>query len=185
MDDPWKHRSFGMICHTCMWFAAKKVLKIDKKIVGGVEHNVEESVDGPIGRCRRHAPTMNGYPVVYPNDWCGDHKLNENRVVSDIVDEKRLRELYLYEERLNKRDAELDLREAELGEKFSHSIAVSTLQTPNPAADIESNPVGEVESEPVLRSADKFSAGSNRRPIRESDRRAIDRFGETSVKTEE
>ncbi len=33
-----------------------------------------------IGRCRRHAPTMNGYPVVYMSDWCGDHKLNENSV---------------------------------------------------------------------------------------------------------
>ena len=21
---------------------------------------------------------MNGYPVVFVNDWCGDHKLNEN-----------------------------------------------------------------------------------------------------------
>jgi hypothetical protein len=31
-----------------------------------------------IGRCRRHAPTMTGYPVVFVNDWCGDHKLNEN-----------------------------------------------------------------------------------------------------------
>jgi hypothetical protein len=30
-----------------------------------------------IGRCRRHAPTMNGYPVVTAGDWCGDHKLNE------------------------------------------------------------------------------------------------------------
>ena len=30
-----------------------------------------------VGRCRRHAPSMNGYPVVFPTDWCGDHKLNE------------------------------------------------------------------------------------------------------------
>lgn len=33
-----------------------------------------------IGRCRRHAPTMNGYPVVFVNDWCGDHKLNEKAI---------------------------------------------------------------------------------------------------------
>jgi hypothetical protein len=33
-----------------------------------------------IGRCRKHAPTMGGYPVVYTNDWCGDHKLDENKV---------------------------------------------------------------------------------------------------------
>lgn len=62
MADPWKHRSEGMKCKTCMWFVPK--------VVG----------DNPvynIGRCRRHAPTMNGYPVVFVNDWCGDHKLNE------------------------------------------------------------------------------------------------------------
>ena len=68
MDDPWKHRSAGMKCSTCMWFAPKKI------IVN------EESVDGPVGRCRRHAPTMNGYPVVFVTDWCGDHKLNEETV---------------------------------------------------------------------------------------------------------
>jgi hypothetical protein len=33
-----------------------------------------------IGRCRRHAPTMNGYPVVYITDWCGDHRIDENKV---------------------------------------------------------------------------------------------------------
>jgi len=32
-----------------------------------------------IGRCRRHAPTMNGYPVVFTTDWCGDHKLDETK----------------------------------------------------------------------------------------------------------
>jgi hypothetical protein len=33
-----------------------------------------------IGRCRRHSPTMGGYPVVFVNDWCGDHRLDETRV---------------------------------------------------------------------------------------------------------
>lgn len=54
--DPWQHRGKNMRCSTCMWFAVKA---------------------GHIGRCRRHAPTLNGYPVVYKSDWCGDHKLNE------------------------------------------------------------------------------------------------------------
>jgi hypothetical protein len=58
-EDPWQHRSAGMRCETCMWFVKKK---------------------GSVGRCRRHAPTMNGYPVVYENDWCGDHKLDETSV---------------------------------------------------------------------------------------------------------
>lgn len=31
-----------------------------------------------VGRCRRHAPTMGGYPVVYATDWCGDHKMGTN-----------------------------------------------------------------------------------------------------------
>lgn len=59
--DAWAHRSEGMRCKSCMWFVPKAV--------------PEAFVD--LGRCRRHAPTMNGYPVVFVNDWCGDHKLNE------------------------------------------------------------------------------------------------------------
>ncbi len=32
-----------------------------------------------LGRCRRHAPTMKGYPVIYlQEDWCGDHKIGTN-----------------------------------------------------------------------------------------------------------
>lgn len=63
--DPWKHRSKRMVCDTCMWFVPKQL---------------ESLGNSKIGRCRRHAPTMNGYPVVYMTDWCGDHKLNENVV---------------------------------------------------------------------------------------------------------
>jgi len=32
-----------------------------------------------LGRCRRHAPTLGGWPAVYSSDWCGDHKLDENK----------------------------------------------------------------------------------------------------------
>lgn len=66
-QDPWKHRSEGMRCRTCMWFVAKEptgACKPDIKIVG---------------RCRRHAPSMSGYPVTYQTDWCGDHRLDENK----------------------------------------------------------------------------------------------------------
>jgi len=62
--DPWAHRYEGLRCKTCMWFAPKRP--------------AEPRVAIDIGRCRRHAPTMTGYPVVFVNDWCGDHKLNEN-----------------------------------------------------------------------------------------------------------
>ena len=64
--DPWKHRSKSMKCSTCMWYVRKDSL------------NPAQVGIGQIGRCRRHAPTMSGYPVVFEEDWCGDHKLNEN-----------------------------------------------------------------------------------------------------------
>ena len=60
--DPGAGRSQGMQCESCIWFVAKK----------GSAKN--------IGRCRRHCPTMSGYPVVFTTDWCGDYKLNENAV---------------------------------------------------------------------------------------------------------
>lgn len=56
--DAWAHRSQKMRCGTCMWFAEKP--------------------PGELGRCRKHAPTLNGWPAVYAGrDWCGDHKLDE------------------------------------------------------------------------------------------------------------
>jgi len=48
VDDMWAHRSTAMKCASCMFYVNF--------------------------RCRRHAPTLQGYPAVYPNDWCGDHK---------------------------------------------------------------------------------------------------------------
>jgi len=59
--DPWVHRNTGMKCATCMWYVPKASTQV-------------------LGRCRRHAPTMGGYPVVFVTDWCGDHKLDENRL---------------------------------------------------------------------------------------------------------
>jgi len=66
IQDPWKHRSKGMHCDTCIWFVPKE------RIVSlGNSH---------VGRCRRHAPSMGGYPVVYMTDWCGDHRIDENKI---------------------------------------------------------------------------------------------------------
>jgi hypothetical protein len=64
IKDAWKHRSKGMKCSTCMWYANKD----------------SETGDKMFGRCRRHAPTMTGYPAVFGIDWCGDHKLDENKI---------------------------------------------------------------------------------------------------------
>ncbi len=66
--DPWKHRGKGMRCGTCMWFAKK----VTEPPTAGIENK--------FGRCRRHSPSMNGYPAVFGNDWCGDHKLDENKI---------------------------------------------------------------------------------------------------------
>jgi hypothetical protein len=62
--DNWKHRSVGMKCSTCMWYCPKRA----------------HSENPAIGRCRKHAPTLGGFPVMYAGDWCGDHKLDEEKV---------------------------------------------------------------------------------------------------------
>jgi Pyruvate/2-oxoacid:ferredoxin oxidoreductase delta subunit len=68
--DPWVHRSSGVRCRTCIWFVPK--------LTQGLQAMRQ---DTPIvGRCRRHAPSMGGYPVVYQTDWCGDHRIDENKV---------------------------------------------------------------------------------------------------------
>ena len=74
MTDSWKHRSNSMKCKTCMWYCPKiKLTPAADKETLQVKHE-------DIGRCRKHAPTMNGYPVVFVTDWCGDHKLNEEAI---------------------------------------------------------------------------------------------------------
>lgn len=67
-DDLWKHRSHVMRCRTCMRFVPK---------------TADLGVLPPrrfLGRCRRHAPTQNGFVPVFDADWCGDHRLDENKV---------------------------------------------------------------------------------------------------------
>jgi len=51
-----------------MWFVAKAL----------PQENTGTS--GALGRCRRHAPTMAGFPAVFQSDWCGDHKLDETKL---------------------------------------------------------------------------------------------------------
>lgn len=75
--DPWKHRSCGMKCRTCMWFVLKELTKFQGR---DIDDEGQIAMKNGLGRCRRHAPTMNGYPVCYEDDWCGDHKVDENKV---------------------------------------------------------------------------------------------------------
>jgi len=67
-EDNWKHRAANMRCRTCMMFVKKLPL---------TPLRIEQACPG---RCRRHAPTMLGWPVVFETDWCGDHKLDENKI---------------------------------------------------------------------------------------------------------
>jgi hypothetical protein len=64
--DKWLHRSKFMKCRSCMWFVEKQ------------SGTTIREADRILGRCRKHAPTLNGWPAVFDGDWCGDHKINEN-----------------------------------------------------------------------------------------------------------
>ena len=57
--DNWQHRAENMRCQTCMWYVPK---------------------NEKIGRCRYNAPTIKGWPAMFPTDWCGQHKIDENKV---------------------------------------------------------------------------------------------------------
>lgn len=67
-EDNWRHRTSRMRCGSCMWFVIKPS---DEKI--------PTTIAGMLGRCRRHSPTLGGFPAVFSTDWCGDHKLDENK----------------------------------------------------------------------------------------------------------
>lgn len=63
-DENWKHRSADMLCNTCMYWVIKSNLEARRLL----------------GRCRRRAPTLNGWPATWADDWCGDHKLDETKI---------------------------------------------------------------------------------------------------------
>jgi len=67
MEDNWKHRADNMRCKTCMWFVPKSIDVIASKEIY-------------LGRCRRHSPKIEGYPAVFSMDWCGDHKIDEDKM---------------------------------------------------------------------------------------------------------
>ena len=89
MPDNWKHRSQGMRCKTCMFFMPRFrqnnfIVAEEDACLGhpGRPITASEFLRPPydLGRCRRHAPTMNGWPVMFVNDWCGDHKTDEKKL---------------------------------------------------------------------------------------------------------
>lgn len=56
-----------------MWFVVKQVDKPAPAVQVGEDKSA-------LGRCRRHAPTLAGWPAVFNGDWCGDHKLDETKL---------------------------------------------------------------------------------------------------------
>lgn len=76
--DNCQHRSAGMRCRSCMFFVRKIPTQVKESVdAQGGRPAVDQS---SLGRCRRHAPTMSGWPVMFETDWCGDHKLDENKL---------------------------------------------------------------------------------------------------------
>jgi hypothetical protein len=80
--DNWEHRSSKMRCGSCMWFVEKKKMRRIGKPGGECRPDGDKDREEPMvmGRCRKHAPTMTGYPVVFDSDWCGDHKMDETKL---------------------------------------------------------------------------------------------------------
>ena len=76
-NDPWIDRSENMKCKTCIWFVPKAPSEERRRELMGGENPVFYY---DLGRCRRHCPTIGGFPVVYVNDWCGDHRIDENKL---------------------------------------------------------------------------------------------------------
>ena len=50
-EDNWSNKTSDMVCRTCMFYVNF--------------------------RCRKNAPTIKGFPAVFPTDWCGEHKLDK------------------------------------------------------------------------------------------------------------
>ena len=72
-EDNWMHKSACMRCLTCAFFVPKT-------------KTTSTLLDDPVlGRCRKHAPTLNGWPAVFENDWFGDHKLDENKLDAHLA----------------------------------------------------------------------------------------------------
>lgn len=60
--DKWDRKT-NFNCESCRYYVPKKAYGDNQ------------------GACRRNAPTLKGYPVVYGNaDWCGEHKIGSNPV---------------------------------------------------------------------------------------------------------
>jgi len=75
MKDNWAFRRIGMDCNRCIFF-------VQKPTEVPVKTTAEGEASNNLGRCRRHAPcqVVLGWPCVFEQDWCGDFKLDENKI---------------------------------------------------------------------------------------------------------
>ena len=76
-SDNWAYRRAGMNCERCIFFV--------QKLIGNPNEPMKAMEEKPrdfLGRCRRHAPcqVVLGWPSVFSSDWCGDFKLDENKL---------------------------------------------------------------------------------------------------------
>ncbi len=78
--DNWKHRSSNMKCRTCMFFVEKKIFAPVGAVVECAESTLPITPTRTIGRCRECSPTMKGWPAVFEDDWCGAHKIDEEKL---------------------------------------------------------------------------------------------------------
>ena len=82
--DNWGHHYGRSRCTSCMWFMRKTYKEPSGYVISS------------IGRCRKRAPTLNGFPVMYDTDWCGDHKLDSSffkQKTSELVGKKLQKEI--------------------------------------------------------------------------------------------
>lgn len=57
-----------MICGTCMYFVVRR------EVINSQGKSIANE-----GDCRLNAPTKFGWPDVVTTDWCGNHKIDENK----------------------------------------------------------------------------------------------------------
>lgn len=67
-EDNWQYRSENMKCVTCTFYVPKLVKEGKTEYLSG------------LGRCRANPPTMKGFVAVFESDWCGYHRLDENKI---------------------------------------------------------------------------------------------------------
>ena len=86
--DKWDRKT-NFNCASCMFFVPKWQPESYVNCCGEIVKNVEPQK----GRCRRRAPKLGGYPVVYATDWCGEHKIGSNPVRDGKVAKEDVRKV--------------------------------------------------------------------------------------------